>query len=232
MGLPVPPLLLSVWDCWDCNHPVGPKANQFAHFKDLCDFQQNNDLEQNCANQSVLQLNNFSKCLWKYFFNCCQQQWVCFAFSQWIQQTDLLSWLIAALPPPTSSSTAHLNKNGYIRSGRVTRSSLLVYIHCYSREQSCRSFTLQICMYWLLWCEPLIMRKADLFPLQTLEPALYFQRQVEEHYHTTFNRPDVWHIIPVYVRTGCVAIFLIDHLAAHWHKERFDQNLRCSVDLF
>lgn len=54
LSLIAPPILPVSWSSFAS---AGAKASQFADFKDIYDFQRDNDLEQNFENQSVLQYN-------------------------------------------------------------------------------------------------------------------------------------------------------------------------------
>lgn len=76
----------------------------------------------------------FSKQLWKYIFFSivAQQQWACALLSNKGPsqfQCFTLSSLVAALVPPTGTYSFTLNKNGYIRSGSVSSSSPVAYLH-------------------------------------------------------------------------------------------------------
>lgn len=128
-----------------------------------------------------------------------------------------LSSVVAALHllPPTSSSA--LNKNGYIRSGSVSRSSLVVYIHYHSSELS---DTLQeIYIYWLLWYKPLITWRADLFPHRTTRASSSFPTLSR---WTIPHKTDLWHRSIVCEITANDE--LISYMRIYWQQKMLAQN--------
>lgn len=182
LSLIAPPILPVSWSCFPS---AGAKASQFADFKDIYDFQKDNDLEQNFENQSVLRYTYLFFTVMKIFVllwpNNSEPVLCSLTVSPAHRPCQLqcitLNSVRAALHPlpPTSSLSSVLNKS--VLGVAVCPSPVhwcTYTIKAVKKLSPCRSCMHLIYIYWLLWYNLFITWKADPLLLRTTRASSSF----------------------------------------------------------